>query len=509
MDVGRTSRIQNGGMRQVKGKSTERCAVRGMHLVVCGFSALLLLCGCAAPRSNVQINGGPIINSGVTVDGTQRLRAVGPFWEQRIDSDAGRNFAALRPLYSRMEDVPEARSGWEVLWPVAAGKQVRNQTQWRVVTAQKNDFNYDDPDGRYRFMILPFWVSGRSVDGDSYAGLFPLYGHLREFLWQDEIRFVLFPLYANHRVKENRSHHILWPFISWTRGPDVWRRRVFPLYGESRRTDQWQRRFILWPVWTSLRMEQQPEYGGFVLFPLFGYMALPERQAWMLFPPFIRWSRAEDGFSAALPWPFVRLDRGEQLRRTDIWPLWGRKSEAGLTRGFFLWPIGHWQETCRASETVRMKMLLPLWVSRTVTPTEEDAADDGEKFWKLWPLISRRSSADSARVCIPSLWPGPDLAPVERNYAPLWSLYVYRRGEESREHDFLWGLFRSRHEQERLARFSLFPLFRYESHADKHSHWSVLGGLLAHEQESLQSRWRLLYVWLSGRNEVSEKGAEH
>ena len=43
--------------------------------------------------------------------------------------------------------------------------------------------------------------------------------------------------------------------------------------------------------------------------------------------------------------------------------------------------------------------------------------------------------------------------------------------------------------------FHLFPLFDVASYNPDHLRWQVLLGLLGHERQDEQSRWRFLYVW--------------
>ena len=60
-----------------------------------------------------------------------------------------------------------------------------------------------------------------------------------------------------------------------------------------------------------------------------------------------------------------------------------------------------------------------------------------------------------------ALYPMRKSAGVERNLAPLWTLYEYQREEDRRQHDLLWGLWQYKATAETTRKVSLFPFFSY------------------------------------------------
>jgi len=62
----------------------------------------------------------------------------------------------------------------------------------------------DQQDGNVRrFTLFPFYFQQRAADSSlNYTAVFPLYGRLKNRLFRDEIRFVLFPLYGQSRKRD-------------------------------------------------------------------------------------------------------------------------------------------------------------------------------------------------------------------------------------------------------------------------------------------------------------------
>jgi hypothetical protein len=119
------------------------------------------------------------------------------------------------------------------------------------------------------------------------------------------------------------------------------------------------------------------------------------------------------------------------------------------------------------------------------------------RYVKFWPLVSYHREDTVMRLRVLALWPGCDAGPVERNYAPLWSIYSRRRSGGDVEDELLWGLCSYRRNTGGAMRFSLFPVFEIERDPEDgdRTRWSLLKGLIGWERRELNKRRRLLY-WI-------------
>lgn len=521
----------------------------------------LLATSCAGLRS--PFDAGFVASRDVTPDGHSRLRALGPLFERQEAAD-GKTFTAVRPFYSRTFDAGNARTLREYLWPVAMNKDFRGETYWRILLAYENDFDSTNSAARHRFIIFPIFYSGKDVHDESYFAVFPLGGKINEFLGQDKIWFAMFPLYMYMSVNDVKTYDVLWPFISRTTGQNVSRFRVFPLYGQSSRRDDWTKRFVLWPFWTSAHYSYPDGQtgGGFVLFPLFGHTKLTDQESWMLLPPFFRWSRNDKGYrSGNVPWPFIQYASGRD-NKLYFWPLWGTRhsGNGNIRSSFFIWPIGSSLDEDRSDYDLHRFSLFPLAFYESKTPKsavsgqrsemrcqEEEGgslgtngtlqAAEGDsssrsntpprqyagspaspvseegvqvntaksgRFFKLWPLASYQREDDAIRIRMLDLWPGKSLPAIERNYAPLWTLYSHVRMDGASEDELLWGLFRRSNDNQGGRHLSLFPLFSCGKRpADDFREWSLLMGLTGYKREGLLKTYRMLYFFTFSTN--SEK----
>jgi len=458
--------------------------------------------------------------------GHDRNRVAGPFFERRT-ADDGRAFTALRPLVSRLADPPTDRDLRELLWPIGMRKDFGGETDWRFLNAFGHDFDNTDRDSRYRYSLFPIVFGGRDKQQEGYFAVFPIGGTIHEFLGRDRILFVLFPLYARSAVNEVVTQDVLWPVVSWTKGDDVSRFRVFPFYGKSVNAGRWSKRFVLWPVWTSVRYDY-PESpgGGFILFPLFGHTRTTGQESWMAVPPLFRWSRSEERRVLNCPWPFFQYSSGD-INKLYLWPLWGRKTVVveksrwsgvlqpahggGATDGtdrppgriksaFFLWPVVNAYEAERGGARLRRFRVAPVFFSESTAAMPAEGQGDRtqevvNRYVKVWPLGSYLREKDNSLFRTLDLWPLKRTGGIERNYAPLWTLYSRVRVGGAVEDELLWGLFRHRRDDRENRSLSLFPLFSFHHSAEPErvSQWSVLGGVLGCRREGLRKTRRLLY----------------
>ena len=474
------------------------------------------------PPWAAEFDWGPLASWAEDCEGAERFRAAGPFWE-RARGEGGKTLAALRPFWARAEDPGTGRVSWDGLWPLASGRTFGAEKAWRAGTAYFLDADRGDAGSKYRFWILPLWFHGRDADGRGYAALFPLGGEIRNILWKDRIRFALWPLWASSEVSDVRTVDALWPIYSRTTSEDghLEKIRVFPFYAHSKNARQYEKTTVLWPVWTHARYTHPKAEGtAWVMFPLCGRVDLNTQKGWMFLPPFFQHVRGEGATRTFFPWPFFQRETGRR-EMLAFWPFYGRRAEGTLKRSYWAWPIVSREEHEQGRRLATRWSVVPFYSSATMAaiplPSERRAAAAGGEEaeapraranrTKVWPLYVRRYDLDEGayRLRIPDLWPGPNPAPVERSWAPIWTAFDYRaRGEES-DLEALWGLYRQERREGGARTFSLFPLWRHERAAgDAGRRWSILKGLIGYERTATNRQVRFLWA---GRARLGSGGA--
>ncbi|MGE4488733.1 MAG: hypothetical protein AB7E95_04205, partial [Kiritimatiellales bacterium] len=147
------------------------------------------------------------------------------------------------------------------------------------------------------------------------------------------------------------------------------------------------------------------------------------------------------------------------------------------------WPVFWSMRTEEAGVINTRRMALPFFYrEREVLREEAGAGGDPEtvsSYWKVWPLMSWRREGDISRFRALELWPLKDTAPVERNWAPLWTLYQRTDHNGELRKDFLWFVWHSERAEER-------------------SEWSLLKGLVSYKKGAGKSQLRLFWFPHSG-----------
>ncbi len=368
---------------------------------------------------------------------------VGPLLEGARSADDG-CLLAVRPLFSRESVTDDSfRSVSDILWPVGSFRRHDDILSWRFFPFYGLDED-DEPDGAYRFRLFPIYFEGRTREGEEYRALFPLYGSIRNLPLLGNVRFVLFPLYGESEVAGTHTRSVLWPLYMTRHGDNIDQLRLFPFWGEKRVTGRHAvtSRFILWPFWNEAHFAGENVRGdAFLLFPLYGRTRLNREQGWTVLPPLFSHTVGTNGFRKLnAPWPFVRqLDDGERRER-HWWPLYGSESHAGFSSWYACWPF------VGASRQERHDVLLERFYVAPVYYQERRTTPDAARrplatYRRLWPLFSWQRRQGLSQLRVLELNPFRNSAAVERNWAPLWSLFVRRaRDDGARSTDLLWGL---------------------------------------------------------------------
>jgi hypothetical protein len=408
-----------------------------------------------------------------------------PFYSN-IQTNEG-SFFAVRPFYSHT--TVEEGEIKDYLWPVYSRKSFKDEeTSRALIFWFTHRFDASEESPRQRRWLLPFYFQGRDANDENYFALFPLGGTIHDFLGRDRLSFVLFPIYGTGQINDVKTTNVLWPIVSSTRGGGVRRDRIFPLYGKSELEGKYEKEFILWPFWTSAKYFYPGDSGNvWILFPLVGRAEMEKEQTLWLIPPFFRFTRGEEQNRTFCPWPFIQKVNGKKQDKFYIWPLWGTKhyKESGNSTSFMLWPLFWSKKDEQAHVEKTYRMALPFFFSERSVLREENVPEEEQSvvsnYWKIWPLMSWQREGETSRFRLLDLWPLKNSAPIERNWAPLWTLYKRTSEQGTVRKDLLWFVWHSEHEVETPDKET----------GDKE--WSLLKGLLSYKKEAGKRQVRLLY----------------
>jgi len=419
-----------------------------------------------------------------------------PFYDNLTTTNG--SFFAVRPFYSRT--VVEEGQIRDYFWPLYSRKEFKEEKTSRALAFWwTHQFDAQDESPRDRNWLLPFYFQGRDVNGQSYFALFPLGGTINEFLGRDEIAFVLFPIFGKSRINDVKTTSVLWPIYSHTRGTGIARDRVFPIYGQSELEGKYEKKFILWPFWTSADYFYPGNAGkAWILFPLYGQARMEQEKTVWVIPPFFRFTKGEKQDKLYCPWPFVQKLESESRSKFYIWPLWGRdeRTAGPSRRTFLLWPLLWSTQTQDAHSVKTSRKALPFFyqefrVQKSEVGGQESVTDSSSgpqakvsNYWKIWPLMSWQREGGESRFRMLELWPLKNTAPLERNWTPLWTLYKRTDREGVVRKDVLWFGWHSESEP-----------------AVDRKEWSLLKGLLSYKREADAQSVRILYFIHLGANE--------
>lgn len=412
--------------------------------------------------------------------GSSEHEAIGPIFHSYSTPEA--TGWAIRPLLAYTK-TPERRH-LEFFYPLGAWEKTAEVTRWQLIPFFSGRREFDQKkEGSYHRSFWPiFW--GRTEDGAGYGGLFPLYGRFFERYGRDRITFALWPLYSASEWDGHRHRSLLWPIFAKTRGPKENGWRLWPLWGHTRRAGQWERCFLLWPIFLDEKKNLSTEnpLHRWMVWPLYiREQGLHGSRHMFLWPFFHIYRNPVQGIVQwDLPWPFLGYASGPNYRSWRIWPLIGKRQTETSSSRFVLWPA-YSGETLSADDNRGRKEVHNWLLFTKIMHQWDHSGGTTEVLTRIWPFYSYHREPSGVRFGF-----APAILPFEtkgfhRMYGPFLCLYEFQtESDGAGRSKALWGLYRhdwtdSRHHVSLSVLFSI-------GWSKRERDWALLGGLLGMKQ---------------------------
>lgn len=379
--------------------------------------------------------------------GEFRLR-LGPFFEWNSQDGELTKFA-IRPLFAwEASDFDARDKDMDIVWPLSHFAWRGPAFSWRVLMSfWREDDIHNRLSRDYSFTSPPFWINGRD-EGESYWGLFPIYGRVPKLFLVEDLQWGMFPFWLRYRTGGSKGvwrDYFGWPFFSLKYDEDKTRWALWPLYGTKKERD-FEARFALWPIYND-RTFTLPNHQGtaVMVWPLFERVDTNTEQGFGLLPPFFRYTTTTSGATLLrCPWPLFERYTDPKESTWKVWRIWGTTHRGSRDGWWALYPLALEKEQRTENLYTHTFRFWPFYTNEVSYGYDRRGeAHLQTRYFRIWPFYS---SAYNEREGLKRkglvLFPIRDVPAIERNWAPFWTFYAARQQPGSDEilHELFWGL---------------------------------------------------------------------
>jgi len=205
--------------------------------------------------------------------------------------------------------------------------------------------------------------------------------------------------------------------------------------------------------------------------PLYLQSRSPNRDVTDVLWPFFSWidDREKKYHEWQGPWPFVIFTRGEGKTTSRVWPIFSRSHNATLESDSYLWPVYTFKRThSDPLDLQRTRVAFYLYENTVEKNTSTGVAKRRVDMLPFFTYHRDFNGNTRLQILAPVEPAVPNNRGIERNWSPLWSLWVSENNPQTgaRSQSLLWNLYR--HESTPTAKKCslLFGLFQYQSDTD-------------------------------------------
>ena len=463
-------------------------------------------------RGQEPIDFGPLFQEyGLTLASGRRLEVLGPLYSQ--EKRGQERDWAVTPLLSYHLDPGTDSEEWDFAYPLLTYD--RFGSQYRFQIAQLFSLSGGESlasNAVKRFTLFPLYFQQRAPDPAlNYTAVFPVYGHLQNRLFRDEIDFVLWPLYVKtkrraawsssnddpdlaaryynlrQRKGDMTTRNYLYPIVHVREGDELRGWQVWPLAGgegkaityKTNALDELEvfgghrKRFFLWPLFfqNDLDLGTANPRREIVSFPLYSEQRSPNRDSttylWPLFT--VTDDRENQYREYDFVGPLVVMARGPGKTANRVWPFFSHVKKGDLESAFYLWPLYKFNRALAPPLDRRRTRIVFFLYSDLV---EEDIETHrAQRRTDLFPwFTARRDREGNERLQILAILEPflPTSKSVERDYSLAWSLWRSERNARTgaASQSLLWNLYRHETAPGRRKSSFLFGLVKYQSTAE-------------------------------------------
>jgi len=462
-----------------------------------GWFLLFVLVLTGPGRADDWLEAGPFGASFPTLwDAGWRQEGMGPlaWWQETEDTFS----SGLVPLLSYEHSPVLDRERFDLLYPAFTWRRSGQESRWQIaqVINWVSTGQQDETDRYVHRTLFPIYMEQRSVSGtNDYLSVFPFYGHLHNRMFRKEIEFIAFPAYSRTVKGEVTTRNYLYPLVHTREGPGLTGWQFFPLYGEQHKEVTWTTNFLgdrvlspgadswftLWPLVDHQRtgIGTTNEAVNARVLPFYAWLRSPARdQSTWLWPLFTRTEdRRLNYVEWGAPWPVIGWANGEGKTARRVWPFYGDIRAGTSRRNFLLWPVylhRHMEDTTFDRDRWRSFFFLFDDILLRSRETGEYRRETG--LWPFFHWMHDPSGRERLRVLALGENFVRNRQALDRNYAPLWSLYWSQkdpvRGMASQS--VLWNFFRRDVSTNAIRTSTLFGLVQTTRKPDEERHWRLL-----------------------------------
>ena len=422
--------------------------------------------------------------------GTSETKAFRPFCVTNVDSATGLGWeASLYPLYCR-HDFPDGTYRWSVLelWIGAKSRSMQEQP------AKDTEI----------FPIYWHYDTGRKED--SYTAVFPIYGTVRNHLFQKEINWVLFPGYLKLSQQDRSDRYYFFFFRSRTGEGGAHGGAVWPLYGHYEKPGKYDNTYMLWPLMYD-NIGAQPESLGGGNMEKTGFLPFITTETapgldsrsylWPFFGYTNEWAPRKNYHEVRYLYPFVVRARGEYKNADRYLPFYTYETTPDHRKTWYMWPIFKQEDTRIASMDVHKdQVLYILYKNEIQTAPGRDFKARKTQVWPLFGYSDNGAGKKQFMVLNPfdPIFGGNDM--IRQTWTPFFVLYRSERSGAAVRHSVLWNTFLYERDGQKTD-YSVSFLYQ-RKRAPESSGWNVARGLLKCETRDGATHVSALWGLLGG-----------